>query len=420
LSALGPCRSTIAAAAGAAVLIAAALAGCGGSTSVDKIHGQRLTIFESVPLKGASEPDGQAVLNGAQLALDQVGGRVGLYRIQVRVLDDAVATTGLWNPGQTEADARLAAEDKTAIGYIGDLDSGASAVSIPLLNREDIAQISPTSTAVGLTSDAPGSSPGEPEKYYPTGARTFARVIPNDLVGAAAEVTLQQQLGCTRTIVIDDDEVDGVEFATTFTAAAANAGLNVLSTQSYEPGAANYTSFAQSIASSTPDCVLLSALNASSAVLVTEALAAALPSARIFSSGSLAESAYTDPSLGGIPLSLDSRVMLTVAALGARAYPPAGRAFLHRYELKFGSPPPDAIFGYEAMSLMLDAISRATGDGRRAALRSTVVAALFDTRNRQSVLGTYSIDSAGDTSLREYGVWRVVDGRLSFWKAISG
>lgn len=404
-----------------AVVITGGLAGCGsGSTTVNRIHGTRLTIFESVPLNGPSAPDGRAVLNGAQLALDQIGGRIGRYRISVHLLDDSTATAGGWNPGQTEVGARLAAADNTTIGYVGDLDSGASAVSIPLLNREGIAQISPTSSAVGLTSDAPGSSPGEPEKYYPTGARTFARVVPNDLVGAAAQVTLEQELGCTKTLVVDDDEVDGVEFATTFAAAAMNAGLTVVGTQAYEPGAANYTSFAQSMAPKAPDCVLMSALNARSAVLVTEALAAAMPHVQIFAAGSLAESAYTDPGLGGIPASLDRRVLITLAALGARAYPTAGRAFLNRYRLAYGAPPPDAIFGYEAMSLMLDAIGRATDDGRQPALRSKVVAALFHTRNRQSVLGTYSIDSSGDTTLREYGVWRVVDGRLSFWKAISG
>ncbi len=168
---------------GILLLSAFALAGCGGGSSlVNKIHGTRLTIFESVPLDGAAEPNGQAVVNGAQLALNQIGGRIGRYRIRIRVLDDATATAGGWDPGQTEADARIAAADRTTIGYIGDLESGASAVSIPLLNHEGIAQVSPTSTAVGLTSDAPGSSPGEPEKYYPTGVRTFARVVPNDLV----------------------------------------------------------------------------------------------------------------------------------------------------------------------------------------------------------------------------------------------
>jgi branched-chain amino acid transport system substrate-binding protein len=406
---------------GILLLLALALAGCGGGNSlVNKIHGTRLTIFESVPLDGAAEPEGQAVLNGAQLALNQIGGRIGHFRIRIRVLDDATATAGRWDPGQTEADARIAAADRTTIGYIGDLESGASAISIPLLNREGIAQISPTSTAVGLTSDAPGSSPGEPEKYYPTGVRTFARVVPNDLVGAAAQVNLEQELGCTRTYVAEDEEVDGVDFATTFQAAAKSAGLNIVGTQSYEAGSANYTAFAASVATARPDCVLLSALNPTSAVLVTEALGAALPHARIFAGASLAIGAYTTPALGGIPSALDRRVLVIVAALGPRSYPPAGRAFLERYEMAFGPPPPDAIFGYEAMSLMLSAIARATGDGRQDAIRSHVVAALFATRDRASVLGTYSIDRAGDTTLREYGVWRIVDGRLSFWKSVTG
>jgi len=405
---------------GILLLLALALAGCGGTSLVNKIHGTRLTIFESVPLDGAAEPDGQAVLNGAQLALNQIGGRIGRYRIRIRVLDDATATAGGWDPGQTEADARIAAADRTAIGYIGDLESGASAVSIPLLNREGIAQISPMSTAVGLTSDAPGSSPGEPEKYYPTGVRTFARVMPNDLVGAAAQVSLEQQLGCTRTYVLEDEEVDGVDYATTFAAAAKTAGLTVIGTQSYETGAASYTSLAASVATATPDCVVLSALNPTSAVLVTEALGTALPHARIFAGASLAIGAYTSPELGGIPVSLDRRVLIMVGALGRRSYPPAGRAFLQRYSIAFGPPPPDAIFGYEAMSLMLDAIARATGGGHRQAVRSRVVAALFATHDRASVLGTYSIDRAGDTTLRSYGVWRIVAGRLSFWKAITG
>jgi branched-chain amino acid transport system substrate-binding protein len=72
------------------------------------------------------------------------------------------------------------------------------------------------------------------------------------------------------------------------------------------------------------------------------------------------------------------------------------------------------------MSLILDAISRATAGGTRPALRSRVVAAIFATRDRHSVLGTYSIDSDGDTTLTRYGVWRVVDGELVFWKAITG
>jgi branched-chain amino acid transport system substrate-binding protein len=112
--------------------------------------------------------------------------------------------------------------------------------------------------------------------------------------------------------------------------------------------------------------------------------------------------------------------MVTVATPAPDAYPPAGRWFYAAYIEQYGPPQPYAIYGYEAMSLMLSAIAKATDRGTKPARRSKIVAAIFATRNRHSVLGTYSIERSGDTTLRSYGVYRIVGGRLSFWTAISG
>ena len=35
------------------------------------------------------------------------------------------------------------------------------------------------------------------------------------------------------------------------------------------------------------------------------------------------------------------------------------------------------------------------------------------------MLGTYSITPDGDTTLRRYGVYRIMGGRLRFWKQID-
>jgi hypothetical protein len=48
-----------------------------------------------------------------------------------------------------------------------------------------------------------------------------------------------------------------------------------------------------------------------------------------------------------------------------------------------------------------------------------VRAAIFATKGRRSVLGTYGIRPDGDTTLRRYGVYRIVGGRLRFWKQID-
>jgi branched-chain amino acid transport system substrate-binding protein len=409
--------------AAATLAMLAALAGCGSKDKPDKpdgqIHGRVLTIYASVPLRGISRVSGQAVVSGARLALSQARGRIGEYKIALKVLDDATVQRGGWDPGQTTLNARAAVLDPTTIGYLGELNSGASAVSIPPLNRAGIPQVSPGSTAVGLTSAGPSAFPGEPQKYYPTGVRTFVRVVPNDTVQSLAQVRAQRGLGCDTTYVLNDGEVDGADAARTFDLAAQKAGLRVVGLQAFPRDAPNYKALAAGVAQKHPDCVLISADAESGAVGLTTQLAATMPKVKIFGSAGLAESTYTDHAQGGIPTSLDSRVVLTAPTLAGSQYPPSARAFAAAYRRRYGAIEPDSIFGYEAMSLMLSAIERATDRGTEPAMRSAVRAALFATRDRRSVLGTYSIDRDGDTTLRRYGVYGLADGRLTFWQAVA-
>ena len=78
------------------------------------------------------------------------------------------------------------------------------------------------------------------------------------------------------------------------------------------------------------------------------------------------------------------------------------------------NPDPYAIYGYEAMLLALDAIER-SGDGSKEKIKE----ALFATKDRSSVLGTYSIDENGDTTLTDYGAYSVKDGELTFDQTIK-
>ena len=163
--------------------------------------------------------------------------------------------------------------------------------------------------------------------------------------------------------------------------------------------------------------MLISAIDESSAVLLREQIARALPDATIFASNGLADSAYFDPADGGIPVTLDARVLVASATLDPSAYPPRGRRSCPPTGGTIGAPEPSAIYGYEAMGLMLRAITRATDRGHEAAERSKVVAAILSTPRIHSLLGIYGIDSAGDTTIHRYGIYRIVGGRLSFLKA---
>jgi branched-chain amino acid transport system substrate-binding protein len=406
--------------AAASLAVSATFAGCGSKQKdAAKIRGSTLSVYSSVPLNGASRANAQAVVNGENLALSHIHYRIGRYRIVFKALDDSTAHRAEWDPGQTTINAKLAAQDPTTIGYVGEFNSGASAISIPILNRLGIPQISPASTAVGLTSNGPGSAPGEPEKYYPTGIRTFARIVPSDAVQAQALVRMQESEGCTKTYVLDDGEVDGHDGATSFALAAQHSPIKVVGHDSFEPKATDYSALAKAIASTGGDCVLISAITESNAVTLTKQIAAALPRVKLFGSAGVGESSFTDATQGGIPGVLDPRVLISVPTLDLAAYPASAQSFYTAYTRAYGPPQPYAIYGYEAMSLMLNAIARATDGGRRAAVRSSVVRALFATRDRHSVLGTYGIQHDGDTTLRRFGAYRIVGGRLSFWRVID-
>jgi branched-chain amino acid transport system substrate-binding protein len=402
--------------------LAAVVAGCGSRTAgrQQSIRGTTLTIYSSVPLHGASRANAQAVVNGEQLALQQAHGQVGRYRIVLRSLDDSTVQRQAWDPGKTTENARTAIIDPSTVLYLGELNSGASAVSIPLLNRVGIPQISPTSTAVGLTSADAGAAPGEPLKYYPTGTRTFARIVPNDAIQARVQVRLQKAAGCRRPYVLDDGEVDGEDLADSYQLVARSAGLHVLGVQAFQRRAADYTALARSIAQTGADCVLISSLTESGAAMVTRQIAAAMPNAQLFAAAGVAENTFVDPSQGGIPVSIDPRILVTSATLAPDVDPSSARSFYAVYERRYGFPQPYAIYGYEAMSLALNAIARASDGGRAIVRRPKVREALFATRNRPSVLGTYSITTTGDTTIRRYAVYRVVGGQLVYWKSVDG
>jgi branched-chain amino acid transport system substrate-binding protein len=140
----------------------------------------------------------------------------------------------------------------------------------------------------------------------------------------------------------------------------------------------------------------------------------------LFGTDGLAETSFTDPAHGGISRPLANRMLITVAIPDPGRNAAPTRDFFASYVPRYGAPQPYAVFGYAAMSLMLDAIARATGHGNRPAERSKVLSAIFATRHRRSALGTYSIRSDGDTTLRGYGAFQIVAGRLRLFQAIIG
>jgi branched-chain amino acid transport system substrate-binding protein len=402
--------------------LAMGAAACGGDDDDSGGGGEggggakTVKVYSSLPLQGASRPQTTALVNGVKLALEQAGGKAGDITVQYESLDDSTAQAGSWTPEATTSNARKAAQDDATAAYIGEFNSGASAVSIPILNEAGVPQISPANTAVGLTSDEPGADAGEPDKYYPTGQRNYVRIVPKDTIQAAALVTLMKEDGCTKVQLTNDKEVYGAGLGRNIEIAAEEQGLDIISNDAIDKNAPNYRSLAQKAKAAGADCFVFSGITANNAVQLYKDFAAALPDAKLYGPDGVAESGFVDPKEGGIPADVASKLQVSVATLSPDEYPPEGQEFFSQFEEKYNEPNPDpyAIYGYEAMRLALDAIER-SGSGNK----EDIVAALFDTKDRSSVLGTYSIDENGDTTLTDYGIYKVEGGELTFDKTIK-
>jgi branched-chain amino acid transport system substrate-binding protein len=397
-------------------------AGCGGDNGGGggTVSGSTLTIYSSLPLQGSARPQNVAVVNGAKLALKQRGNKVGKYTIKYVSLDDATAQAGKWDPGATSANARKAAQDDKTIAYMGEFNSGASAISIPILNEGGIPQVSPANTAVGLTTNEQGADKGEPGKYYPTGKRTYARTPPRDTIQGAALATVMKEDGCKQLYILNDKEVYGLGVANNIESSAKQQGIKVLANDGIDPKAANYRSVASKIKDSGADCFVFGGITQNNAVQLYKDVAAAT-TAKLYGPDGVAEGTFFNPKEGGIPASVGDRTTITVATLSKSEYEkrhiPA-REFFDAYQKEYGvaDPDPYAIFGYETMNVILDAIKRAGDKGND---RDEVLKEIFATNRPDSVLGKYSIDKNGDTTLTDYGVYRIKAGKLAFQRTVE-
>jgi branched-chain amino acid transport system substrate-binding protein len=360
---------------------AAFFGGCDGGD--DEATGGTRTIYVSVPLHGESAQEGRANVNGAKLALADSGGEAGGIDVEAIYVDDTSGEgrRARWDPVIVADNARRAAQDSSAIAYIGELESGATRTSLPITNEAMMLHVSPGSTAVDLVEEAPGSD-DVPELTQPTGERTFGRVIPDDEVQAAAGAKWARALGYERVAADSRGGEFGKTVTEEFLEEAEALGLSVA-----RRGELTYIG-------GEPEEVVVP-------------LERYLPEEDL-----MFTDAFLSPFVRYSALEGDR---ITSAAQDPEQLPPAGQEFVRGYEREFGERPDRyAAYGYEAMAVVLDSIERAAEPDDR----SDVIDAFFATEDRESVLGTYSIDELGNTTLDAISGYRVEDGRPVFESAL--
>jgi branched-chain amino acid transport system substrate-binding protein len=395
-------------------VLALAAAGCGGSTTdgAPKDGPGTLTIYSSLPLHGPDRERSRDMVNAIKLGLQESGGKIGSLSVTYVSLDSSTAEQDGWARDRVLDNARTAVRDFNSIAYIGDLDSPATALSLPLTNEGHILQVSPTSSYDGLT--RPGSRrPAEPERFYPSGLDTFGRVVPADHVQASALLGYMKSEGVRRLALLADRDLDGGGLADQILKAAPHQGIEVIDRGRIDARTRDLTGTAQDVASLKADAFLFAGGDAAGAARIYQAVAKADQRLLLFGPNDVSD----DPAVQALPAAVLRRLRITSPLLPLRLLPRSAREFDARFRATFGRhPAPDALEAYEATRAVLDAIRAAGSKGND---RRAVTKAFLAIRNRRSVLGTYSIDRYGDTTLSTFAGNRLTRSGLMLDKVLK-
>jgi branched-chain amino acid transport system substrate-binding protein len=404
----------------AAALLVAVLAGCGGSDSStttsanlqgvqtpacgDVQYGGEGTpqglIVSDLPMRGDSAERSRQQVDAIRLELEQNDWKAGPTTVAFQACDDSIEKTGLWDPATCRTNAHAYADDPKVLGIIGTYNSGCAAEEIPILNKADLVMISPGNTAVCLTEPSPLCESGQPDSLYPTGKRTYARVVPNDAFQGAALAEFAKSEGSKQPFVLyAKDDPTSLGQAANFRAAAEDIGLQLAGYASWDPKAKSYASLFKTVKGSPADGVVLAGLTEENGAQVINDKVAALGSNEeepVIAFDGFAQQATIDDA------GADSKGMFT--SLPGRAPDKLtgdGATLVSDLEDEIGDQPVEQFAppAGEAAAVLTDAIAAAGPH------RAGIVKAVFATRGG-GIIGRYRLEPSGDPDVGPITVLR--------------
>jgi branched-chain amino acid transport system substrate-binding protein len=330
--------------------------------------------------------------------------KAGRFSIGYQACDDSSPQEASGALPKCAANAKVYAQDKSVVGVVGTWSSHCAAIELPTLNRAPsgpLGLISSTNTNVGLTHAGGGTNPGEPGRYYPTGKRSFVRIISADDAQAVADAWLAKQIGAKAVFVLDDSEGYGLGVAFAFRRTAAKIGLKVVGTGEWTPDQSNFDSLTAQVGSAKPDAVFLGGFACPGCGALIKGLRAVLPAQATI----IGPDGFTPPEdLVKAAGAAAEGMYVSFPGLPAGKLPAAGERINKRFGgLSLGSGGP--AYAAQAVAVLLDAI--AASDGTRA----SVNAHLLSAHVRNGIIGSFSFDRNGDTTYNPTMIFRVSGGK---------
>jgi branched-chain amino acid transport system substrate-binding protein len=334
--------------------------------------------------------------------LEQQNFKAGDHNVAFQSCDDATAQAGKWDSGKCSTNAQAYAGNESVVGVIGTFNSGCAAIEIPVLNQAPgggVAMISPANTYVCLTEGGPGCDGTEPDKYYPSGSRNYARVVAHDAYQGAAVAEFAKSEGVTSVYILNDKEAYGLGVATNFRNDAEHLGIKVAGFEAWDPKASSYEALFRKIGGTDADAVFLGGLiDENGAQVIKDKVAVLGPNdgkVKLFAPDGFT----TQQTIDEAPEAAAGMYM-SVAGVPIDQFKGKGAEFAAAFKPRLGGKEidPYAIYGAQAAQAMLDAIAASDGS------RGDIIAKLFETEVTDGYLGNFEINENGDPSGAEGAV----------------
>ena len=350
-------------------------------------------VASDLPLQGAIRAQTVQISRAIIWAFQDKGWKAGNYTVGYQSCDDSTAQAGAWDSGKCATNARLYTADKSVIGVIGTFNSGCAEIEVPILGRANpgpMLMVSPANTYPGLTKKW---APGEPNKYYPTGTRNYARVVATDDYQGPADALWTQSLGIKKVYVLNDRQVYGAGVAGTYLSAAKKLGIKVVGNQGWDAKASSYEALAQAIKKSGAQAVFLGGIVCNNGAKLMQDIKAANPRIQL-----QMPDGFSEPSANG---AVGNGAYISVAGEPPTALTGAGANFVKSFGKSVGAVPnPYSAYGAQAAEVMLQAV--AAGGGQR----SATTKAVFGLTVTNGILGTFTIGASGDTNLTPVTIYK--------------
>jgi ABC-type branched-subunit amino acid transport system substrate-binding protein len=362
-----------------------------------------LLIASDLPLQGSDAATTRPLESAIRFTLERRGFRAGDYTVGYQSCDVSTPQTGGFEFRKCAANATAFAHAKELVAVIAPFSSFCGMVGIPIMNRAPggpLASVSPVATHAGLTRGPPIER-GEPWVYYPTGARSFLRLMARESLQGVANAMLAAELGLDRMFVVyERSRQMRVEFADPFRRAARRLAIRSAGFESFDPDGGDGEALADRVARSGAQGVYITGLGTEGGVEVLQALRARL--------GDRIEIMAHDPFVRIADLLEFAGPAATRGLyISATDVPPAapgqsreGRRFARAFGV-LEEPVFGVLQAAQATELVLDAIARSDGT------RASVLEELRGARVEDGILGDFRVDRHGDIYPVKLGIFRV-------------